>query len=165
MWLVAHESWQFVCDYDIILFQLIAPNIVQFPEETHAVEGEGVLFQVKATGAPMPKLTWYHNGEVVLADYSREVAKDGTLTLPSVEIRHSGVYTLVAENPTGRREREVKLYVEENHAQQEPASARSASAIAVAYFGDHVERNHDKNNQGFLKEYEVYCCVVCFWWC
>ena len=135
---------------------------MQFPEDTHAVEGEGVMFQVKVTGTPMPKLTWYHNEEVVLADYSRELEDNSTLTLPSAETKHSGVYKLVAENHVGRKEKEVQLFVKEENAQDEVASDKPAtrfSGIAVSFFGSHVERNHSKNNQGFINEYEVMCSV------
>ena len=133
-----------------------------FPEETHVVEGEGVLFQVKVTGTPTPKLTWYHNGEEVFSDYSKALEEDGTLTLPSAEIKHSGVYKMVAENPARRREKEVRLFVKEENTQDEVAPAKPAtnfSAIPVSFFGSHVERNHSKNNQGFINEYEVMCCV------
>ena len=135
---------------------------MQFPEDTHAVEGESVMFQVKVTGTPMPKLTWYHNEDMVLADYSRKLEDDGTLTLPSAETKHSGVYKLVAENHVGRKEKEVWLYVKEENAQDEVAPAKPAtnfSAIPVGFFGSHVERNHSKNNQGFINEYEVMCSV------
>ena len=140
--------------------QTPAPDIVKFPEETHAVEGEGVLFQVKVTGSPQPKLTWYHNGEEVVADYSRELAEDGTLTLPLAEARHSGTYRLVAQNPAGRREREVRLFVEAEGTQQKPGTTKPAmklSAVPVAMFGNHVERNHGRNNRAFRDEYEVCC--------
>ena len=136
---------------------------MQFPEDTHAVEGEGVMFQVKVTGTPMPKLTWYHNEEVVLADYSRELEEDGTLTFPSAETKHSGMYKLVAENHVGRKEKEVWLFVKEENTQDEVAPAKPAthfSAIPVEVFGSHVEKNHCKNNQGFINEYEVMCCVL-----
>ena len=149
---------------------------MQFPEDTHAVEGEGVLFQVKVTGTPMPKLMWYHNEEVVFADYSRELEDDGTLTLPSAETKHSGVYKLVAENHVGRKEKEVWLFVKEENTQDEVATDKPATkntqdevaparpatkfnAIAVSSYGSHVERNHSKNNQGFINEYEVMCSV------
>ena len=39
--------------------------------------------------------------------------------------------------------------------QQEQTSTHSASAVAVANFGDHVERSHNENNQDFIDEYEV----------
>ena len=121
-----------------------------------------MLFQVKVTGTPMPKLTWYHNGEEVLAEYSRELEDDGTLSLPSAETKHSGMYKLVAQNHIGRKEKEVKLFVKEENAQDEVTSAKPAtvfSAIPVGFFGSHVERKHSKNNQGFINEYEVMCCV------
>ena len=62
-------------------------------------------------GTPQPELTWYHNGDVVVADYSRELAEDGSLNLPSVEDRHTGTYKLVAQNSAGRREKEVSFAV------------------------------------------------------
>ena len=100
----------------------------------------------------------YHNGEEVMADYSRERAEDGTLTLPLTEAGHSGTHQLEAQNPAGRREREVWLFVEAEGTQQRPATTKPAvkfSAVPVAMFGSHVEQNHRKNNQGFNKEYEV----------
>ena len=39
--------------------------------------------------------------------------------------------------------------------QQEQTSTHSASAVAVANFGDHVERSHNESNQDFIDEYEV----------
>ena len=117
-----------------------------------------MLFQVTVTGSPQPKLTWYHNGEEVVTDYSRELAEDGTLILPSSEARHSGTYQLVAQNPAGRRQREVRLFVEAEDTQQRPATTKPAmrhSAVPIAMFGSHVEQNHTKNNRHFTQEYEV----------
>ena len=122
------------------------------------MEGEAILFQVTVTGSPQPTLTWHHNGEEVVDDYSRELAEDGTLTLPSTEAGHSGTYQLVAQNPAGRREREVRLFVEAEDTQQKPATTKPAmrhSAVPVAMFGSHVEQNHTRNNWHFTQEYEV----------
>ena len=44
-----------------------------------------------------------------MADYSKELAEDGSLTIPSAELKHSGVYQLVAVNSA---DREVMLSVE-----------------------------------------------------
>ena len=132
------------------------------------VEGEWVLFQVKVTGSPQPKLTWYHNGEEVMADYSRELAEHGSLTLPSAEVKHSGTYRLVAQNPAGRREREVRLLVEAEGTQLKPGTTKPAmrlSGVPVAMFGSHVERNHSRNNRVFRDEYEVMWYVVILWCC
>ena len=104
----------------------------------------------------------------MLVDYSVELAEDGTLTLPSVEFRHSGMYKLVAQNSAGKREKDVRLFVETEHTRQELATTKPAvkfSAIAVAFFGNHVERNHRGNNRIFRDEYEVIICVVFHWCC
>ena len=66
--------------------------------------GEGALFQVKVTGPPHAKLVWYHNGEEVVPDYFREIMKDGSLTMSSVEVGHTGTYKMVAENDARKKE-------------------------------------------------------------
>ena len=123
-------------------------------------EGEGVVFQVEVTGSPQPKLTWYHDGVEVKADYSNELAEDGSLTMPSAETKHSGVYQLVAANKAGSVEREVKLEVGQEGAgpaDEEPSyeSVPLTGPIPVAIFGDHVSHRHSKNNKPFKDEYEV----------
>ena len=132
--------------------------IAKFPEDKHAVEGQTVLLTVEVTGSPQPKLTWYHNGEEVVADYSRELAEDGSLTMPSAEAKHSGVYQLVAQNPAGRKEREVKLSVE-GGGQPSPNVAKNQqiqlSAIAIDDFGDFVAQSHASNNSDFRDQYTV----------
>ena len=132
--------------------------IVKFPEDKHAVEGQTVLLTVEVIGSPQPKLTWYHNGEEVVADYSRELTDDGSLTLPSAEAKHSGVYQLVAQNPAGKKEREVKLSVE-GGGQPSPNVAKNQqiqlSAIAIDDFGDFVAQSHASNNSDFRDQYTV----------
>ena len=101
------------------------PAIVEFPEDTVVMEGKEVEFHVKVTGTPHLRLKWYHEEEMITADYSIELAENGTLTLPSAEIRHSGVYKLVAENKVGRVERQVQLHV---MVYEEPSSQPSTSS-------------------------------------
>ena len=54
-----------------------------------------------------------------------------------------------------RMDEEERLSVEAQQTQEQPATIKFASEVAVAYFGDHVERKHSKNNQDFIIEYEV----------
>ena len=61
--------------------------------------------------------------------------------------------------PAETREKDVKLNVEAEQAQQEQTNTQPASAVAVAYFGDHVERKHREGNQAFIDECEVTLCV------
>ena len=123
------------------------------------------MFQVEVTGTPRPKLTWYHNGEEQRADYSKELAEDGSITMPSAELKHSGVYQLVAVNSAGRVEREVKLSVESEsvEADNDPAydMVPMGDAIPVAMFGDHVEQRHARNNKPFKDEYGVRLVLCC----
>ena len=72
-------------------------------------------------GVPAPKRTWYHNGEEVVVDAFKELAEDGSLTVSSIETKHSGVYKLVAVNSAGRMEKEVNLFVEQET--QQPMNA------------------------------------------
>ena len=126
-------------------------------------EGERVLFQVEVRGSPQPKVTWYHNGEEVVGDYSKELSEDGSLTMPSAEAKHSGVYQLVAHNMAGRVEREVKLTVdlEGAEADDDPSYdvVAPSGAVPVALFGSHVEQRHSRNNKPFKDEYEVSTCM------
>ena len=115
------------------------------------------MFRVKVTGVPHPKLTWYHDGEEVVADYSRELSEDGSLTMPSAETKHSGVYQLVAHNPAGRAERQLRLRVTAE-GEAPPVSQKAPVSLApvlVTKLGNHVEKNHSKNNKGFNDEYQV----------
>ena len=137
------------------------PAITEFPDDTHVVEGERVELHVRVAGTPETKLTWYHDGEEVVADYSKELAEDGTLTLPSAEARHRGVHQLVAENTAGRVEREVELNVIVEEKTQEgqvmpPPPNIEFGAVPVAMFGGHVEKNHASVNKGFNEEFQVY---------
>ena len=114
--------------------------------------GEGVLFQVKVAGSPPPKLVWYHNGEEIVPDYSREIMNDGSLTMPSVEFRHTGTYNVVAENVAGRKEGEVKLYVENEEGMTKSKQGKNkpplkTKDIPVTKFSRHVVQNHTKNKR------------------
>ena len=62
---------------------------------------------------------WHHNGEEVVPDYSREIMKDSSLTMSSVEVRHTGTYKVVTENVAGK-EGEVKMYVEDEEGMTKP---------------------------------------------
>ena len=133
-----------------------APQILEFPEDTRIEEGEGVMFRVEVIGVPHPKLTWYHDGEEMMADYSRELSEDGSLTMPSAETKHSGVYQLVAHNPAGRVERQLILRVKKEQEDSQSASQGSpGSGVPVGLFGNFVEKWHLNRNQVFKDHYKV----------
>ena len=66
-----------------------------------------MYFKIIVNGEPQPTVTWYHNGESVREDYAHEIETDGSLAIPSTELKHSGVYKAVVVNQHGSEEREV----------------------------------------------------------
>ena len=74
---------------------MVGPSVLEFPSETHTVEGEEVYLKVKVGGHPPPTLTWYHDGKKVTPDYATELDDDGGVTFPSVEAKHAGVCVCV----------------------------------------------------------------------
>ena len=123
----------------------VAPVIEEFPEDIDVVEGESVTLQVRVTGVPTPTLTWYHNGQEVVADYSTELREDDSLFIPSSELRQAGNYRLVVRNKAGKVDQSVKVHV----------NKLSVTGIPVAEFGDFVSENHASDNKGFVKRFNV----------
>ena len=117
------------------------------------MEGEGVSFKVVVRGDPEPTLTWYHEGNELISDYSLEIQLDGTLVIASAEFRHSGVYKLLARNSNGTAERELSLTVqqegEEINAPSKENIEVNFTAVPVADFGDYVAKNHSQSDAGF----------------
>ena len=133
------------------------PEITMFPEDTEVTERRAILFAVSVTGLPAPKMTWYHDGEEVAEDHSIEVTDDGYLMVPCAELRHSGVYQLVAVNKTGRAERLVTLTVreEEHTVPYMPDEGVILSPIVVEQFADHVANCHFNSNKSFEDQFNV----------
>ena len=119
-------------------------------------EGEGVYFGIKVSGVPQPTVTWYHDGEPVRADYAREIEADGSLAIPSTELKHSGVYKAVVANQHGSEEREVKLMVgEEGETSTAADMMVSSRPIHILEFGKYVAELHANSNQPFKDLYQV----------
>ena len=141
------------------------PEIVEFPEDTDVMEGERVVFGVRVTGVPDPKLVWYHDGEEVVG----ELSEDGSLTMPSAETKHSGVYQLVAHNPAGRAERQLRLMVKEKEQKDSQSASQAApeltpgASLPVALFGSFVEKCHSNQNKQFKDQYQVHSFSSVVW--
>ena len=123
------------------------------------MEGEGVSFKVAVKGDPEPTLTWYHEGNELISDYSLEIQPDGTLVIASAELRHNGVYKLLARNSSGTAERELSLTIQQEGEERIAPSKENIevdfTAVPVADFGDYVAKNHLQSDAGFRKLYEV----------
>ena len=116
-----------------------------------------MVFKVVVSGKPEPTLVWYHNDEQITNDYSREVLDDGSLNLPSLELKQGGVYKMVARNSAGSVEQSVKLTVQFEGEKTPDVERKSMTfaPIPVPEFGEYVVQNHANNNQGFRDQYLV----------
>ena len=142
----------------MILNLSVVPVISMFPSvDMFVTEGEGICFKIKVSGEPQPTVTWYHNGESVRADYAHEIEADGSLAIPSVELKHSGVYKAVATNLHGSKEREVNLAVtkEGESGTCEHEGAVSTRPVPVLEFGKYVAELHADSNLPFIELYKV----------
>ena len=143
-------------------FYFLEPQITKFPLDTNVIEGEGVYLKIKVSGEPQPTVTWYHDGEPVRVDYAREIEADGSLAIPSAELKHSGVYKAVAANQHGSEEREIKLMVNEEGGASTYIAIDdmvSSRPIPILEFGKYIAELHANLNQPFKDLYQV--CTLC----
>ena len=135
-----------------MITDLAEPKILDFPSDTSITEGEGVSFRIMVSGEPQPTVTWYHDGEPIRAGYAREIESDGSLAIPSTELKHSGVYKAVAENAHGSEEREIKLVIGATG-----GDIVSSRPIPIPEFGKYVAELHTNSNQRFKDLFQVIC--------
>ena len=118
-----------------------------------------MYFKIKVSGVPQPTVTWYHDGDAVKGDYAREIEEDGSLIIPSTELKHSGVYKAVVANQHGSEEKEVRLTVtEEGGATTDTTTSNgmiSTKPIPIPDFGKYVAELHANSNQHFKDVYQV----------
>ena len=133
------------------------PEIEEFPTNTTAIEGEGVVFKVVVRGNPQPSLTWYYEDILLSPDYSLELQQDGSVVIASSELRHSGVYRLSAKNSKGSVDREVALTVrqEEEEEGEMDVERIEIKPVSIEEFGEYVAQSHSNSNEVFLLQYGV----------
>ena len=93
-----------------------------------------------------------------MADYSMEIQQDGSLSITSSELKHSGVYRLSAKNSKGSAKREVRLTVtqeEEEPAAVKPKERVEIQPVPVSEFGEYVAKNHAHLDEIFKLQYNV----------
>ena len=116
-----------------------------------------MLFKVVVRGNPQPSLTWYHDNTQLMPDYSMDIQQDGSLSITSSELKHSGVYRLLAKNSRGSAEREVRLTVIQEEEEEAVAAKERVEIqpVPVAEFGDYVANNHANSDKIFRIQYNV----------
>ena len=123
-----------------------------------AIEGTRVEFPVNISGTPSPQLTWYHESTCLDNDYAHEISTDGSLTIATTEMTHSGSYRLVASNSAGKAERKFTLKIISDTPDEQPTAEGSSAAshpVSMTELGRYVARNHADTNKGFTALYRV----------
>ncbi|GFY64285.1 titin [Trichonephila inaurata madagascariensis] len=92
-----------------------APQIIARPRNSKLLEGSEATFQAKISGNPRPKITWFRNGQRIIASqrfkmtHTEDVA---TLHIHMALPEDAGYYTLLAENSNGRIACSAHLVIE-----------------------------------------------------
>ncbi|KAM9256723.1 LOW QUALITY PROTEIN: hemicentin-2 [Cariama cristata] len=83
-------------------------------EEVTATINGTIRFKCKASGHPVPTVSWLWNDVPIVAGPRHQLLEDGTvLQVAAVEVGDTGSYTCVAENPAGSAEKHFALTVQE----------------------------------------------------
>ena len=112
---------------------------------------------MKVSGTPDPQLIWYHESTCLDNDYAHEISTDGSLTIVTTEMKHSGTYKLVAISSVGRAERKFTLKLVSDTTEQQTTVGSNAVShpISMTELGRYVARNHADTNKGFTTLYRV----------
>ena len=136
----------------------VPPTFFGIPSCLSPLEGEGVHIVMLIEGHPPPTLVWYCNEETVVTDYSIEIDEQGSLFFPSIELKHSGVYKVVATNDSGQAEKEVSVSVMSEECDGGEGGGSGETKIPVADFGTFVSEHRSHGNKGFKESFEV--CIL-----
>ncbi|XP_020557934.1 obscurin isoform X4 [Oryzias latipes] len=94
-----------------------APPSIQVPTEDLCVQpGQPATFTAIVTGRPAPKIQWFKDGGVLMANENVKIVQHGarcSLTVVCSEGEDSGIYTCYAHNDSGQASCEAQLTVEE----------------------------------------------------
>ena len=139
------------------------PVIELFPEDMTAIEGNRVVLPVRVIGSPQPTFTWLHDNTHLESDYAYEIASDGSLTIMTAEMRHTGVYRLVARSSKGSAMKQFSLNIiseDEDPPAVTAAVVIQSKPVPVAEFGQYVAQNHANTNTGFSTLYNVRDIII-----
>ena len=145
----------------IIVYHLTTPytepTLEAFPEDTYAIEGEGLLLPVCMKGNPKPSITWLFEGTDLTLDSSVEVQQDGSLFIPYVQLKHTGLYRLIIKNPIGQVDKTFNLFVKLKEIRRMTLTFDGTvlKPIPLAEFGPYVAENHALDNLGFKNQFQV----------
>lgn len=135
----------------------LGPMVDIFPEDTYAIEGEGLLLPVSVRGFPKPSFTWFFEGAEVTKDNCVEIQQDGSIFISLVQLRHTGLYRLLARNTIGSAEKSFNLYVKLRELRRILTlhNGTEIKPVPLEQFGAYVAENHAQDNKLFKNQYSV----------
>ncbi|XP_042595726.1 neuronal cell adhesion molecule-like isoform X7 [Cyprinus carpio] len=90
------------------------PRVLTPPNHVYSViTNSRALLDCASFGSPLPKITWFKNGQSVLDGDLYIIHKNNTLEINVARPVHSGKYTCIASNSLGNKENHVYLEVKE----------------------------------------------------
>ena len=112
-----------------------------------------MVLPVKILG--QSSLTWYHDNTRLGSDYAHEISSDGSLSIITAEMSHSGIYRLVASNNEGAVEKQVQLSVISEESEETLSSAvqtaEEIKPIPVTGCGQYVSQTQTMASISYIK--------------
>lgn len=123
------------------------------------MEGETVSLRVSVSGNPKPTIKWYFDDKTLQPDYALEIMADGSIFIPFGQMKHSGLYRMVAANNIGTAQRSFHLDVKLRELRRIfTADNNITKPIPLSEFGEYVANNHRQEDKEFRNEFMVFCC-------
>ncbi|XP_057179593.1 neuronal cell adhesion molecule a isoform X5 [Triplophysa rosa] len=90
------------------------PRVLTPPNHVYAIiSNSRALLDCASFGSPLPKITWFKDGQSILDGDSYIIHKNGTLEISVAQLLNGGKYTCMASNNLGNKENHVHLEVKE----------------------------------------------------
>ncbi|OXB56883.1 hypothetical protein ASZ78_013391 [Callipepla squamata] len=98
--------------HTVTLVVHVLPAFTELPGDVTLTKGEQLRLTCKATGIPVPKITWTFNNNIIPAHYD-DISGHSELVIERVSKDDSGTYACTAENTVGSVRAIGFLYVKE----------------------------------------------------
>uniref|UniRef100_A0A8C4UE85 Hemicentin-1 n=1 Tax=Falco tinnunculus TaxID=100819 RepID=A0A8C4UE85_FALTI len=98
--------------HTVMLIVHVLPAFTELPGDVALTKGEQLRLTCKATGIPVPKITWTFNNNIIPAQYD-DVNGHSELVVERVSKDDSGTYVCTAENTVGSIKAIGFVYVKE----------------------------------------------------
>ncbi|XP_025105035.1 inactive tyrosine-protein kinase 7-like isoform X2 [Pomacea canaliculata] len=123
-----------------ILIEIVEKPVITIePKNVTVFEGEPSLLHCVAKGMPLPSISWYRDGQLILPDPRRyTIFQNGTIHIHHVFIEDYGKYACVANNSAGTERKEFYIRVANPMEEDENFNMVKTIIIAVCSAGAYL---------------------------